>query len=171
MKKNNTISKEEFAVHGYNVTEEQAQELNLHYHYPKNRWALKKYNARGIGRNANNHGQVDMYLLINDNEIIENIGYEFNGCAIISFSASVFTEDMKGLMIEKAHRLVQNALHQMISQDDCERCTLMILEAFLGAYENYHNRKKSPSEEFSLRLINLENAVPQVCGKKREVVY
>eukprot|EP00831_Metopus_contortus_P067315 TRINITY_DN6005_c0_g1_i3.p2 TRINITY_DN6005_c0_g1~~TRINITY_DN6005_c0_g1_i3.p2 ORF type:complete len:125 (-),score=30.79 TRINITY_DN6005_c0_g1_i3:92-466(-) len=93
------VDEADFKAHGYNVTSEQTKALNDHYHDPKNRWALKEYNARGIGRNPDNYGQVDMYLLINGNEEIANVGYEFNGCPTISFSASIFTEEIKGLPV------------------------------------------------------------------------
>ena len=142
-----------FKEHGYDVTSEQAKALNDHYHDPKNRWALKEYNARGIGRNPDNYGQVDMYLLVDDNEEIENVGYEFNGCPTISFSASIFTEEIKGLPLEEALQMTQASLDEMAAKDNCEECTAMILMAFLAAYENYQNRQKSIDEEFALKMI------------------
>eukprot|EP00831_Metopus_contortus_P067313 TRINITY_DN6005_c0_g1_i1.p3 TRINITY_DN6005_c0_g1~~TRINITY_DN6005_c0_g1_i1.p3 ORF type:complete len:140 (-),score=22.22 TRINITY_DN6005_c0_g1_i1:250-669(-) len=136
------VDEADFKAHGYNVTSEQTKALNDHYHDPKNRWALKEYNARGIGRNPDNYGQVDMYLLINGNEEIANVGYEFNGCPTISFSASIFTEEIKGLPVEEALHMTQTSLEEMAAKDNCEECTAMILVAFLAAYENYQNKKK-----------------------------
>ncbi|MDQ1326651.1 MAG: nitrogen fixation protein NifU [Campylobacterota bacterium] len=159
------IEEKDFKAHGYNVTSEQAKKLNEHYHDPKNRWALKEYNARGIGRNPSNYGQVDLYLLINDQEIIENIGYEFNGCPTIAFTASIYTEEMKGSSLEEALQTTQFSLEEMAAQDNCEECTQMILLAFLGAYENYQNRKNNRDEEFALKTIQTNPAFSQqTCG-------
>jgi len=154
-----------FKEHGYDVTSEQAKALNDHYHDPKNRWALKEYNARGIGRNPDNYGQVDMYLLVNENGEIENVGYEFNGCPTISFSASVFTEDIKGITLKEAFDMTKASYDEVEAKDNCEECTTMILVAFLAAYENYHNRQKSVEEEFTLKIIetNLQ-FTQQTCG-------
>jgi NifU-like protein involved in Fe-S cluster formation len=159
------VEKKDFKAHGYDVTSEQAKALNEHYHDPKNRWPLKEYNARGIGRNPDNYGQVDMYLLVNDNKEIENVGYEFNGCPTISFSASVFTEDIKGITLKEAFDMTKASYDEVEAKDNCEECTTMILIAFLAAYENYHNRKKGVDEVFTLRILetNLQ-FTKQTCG-------
>ena len=154
-----------FKEHGYDLTSEQAKALNDHYHDPKNRWALKEYNARGIGRNPDNYGQVDMYLLVNENGEIENVGYEFNGCPTISFSASVFTEDIKGITLKEAFDMTKASYDEVEAKDNCEECTTMILVAFLAAYENYHNRQKSIEEEFTLKMIDTNlQFTQQTCG-------
>jgi len=159
------VDEADFKAHGYNVTSEQTKALNDHYHDPKNRWALKEYNARGIGRNPDNYGQVDMYLLINDNEEIANVGYEFNGCPTISFSASIFTEEIKGLPVEEAFHMTQASLDEMAAKDNCEECTAMILIAFLAAYENYQNKKKDIDEEYALKMIETTlQFAQQSCG-------
>ena len=159
------VNEADFKAHGYDVTSEQAKALNEHYHDPKNRWALKEYNARGIGRNPDNYGQVDMYLLVNDNEEIENVGYEFNGCPTISFSASIFTEDIKGLFLEEALQMTQDSLDEMAAKDNCEECTAMILVAFVAAYENYQNRQNKMDEEFTLKIIETTlQFSQQTCG-------
>lgn len=147
------VDEADFKAHGYDVTSEQTKALNEHYHDPKNRWALKEYNARGIGRNPDNYGQVDMYLLLNGKEEIEDVGYEFNGCPTISFSASIFTEEIKGLPVEEALQMTQTALDEMAAKDNCEECTAMILVAFLAAYDNHQKKKKGIDEEYALKMI------------------
>jgi NifU-like protein involved in Fe-S cluster formation len=159
------VEEADFKAHGYDVTSEQAKVLNDHYHDPKNRWALEEYNARGIGRNPDNYGQVDMYLLVNETDNIENVGYEFNGCPTISFSASVFTEDIKGITLKEAFDMTKTSYDEVEAKDNCEECTTMILVAFLAAYENYHNRKKGMDEAFTLKILetNLQ-FTQQTCG-------
>ena len=159
------VEEADFKAHGYDVTSEQAKALNDHYHDPKNRWALKEYNARGIGRNPDNYGQVDMYLLVNDNGEIEKVGYEFNGCPTISFSASIFTEDIKGIPLKDAFDMTQASFDEIMAKDNCEECTTMILLAFLAACENYEKRQNSVDEEFTLKIIETTlQYAQQTCG-------
>ncbi|MDD2400285.1 MAG: iron-sulfur cluster assembly scaffold protein [Sulfurovum sp.] len=159
------VEEEVFRAHGFDVTSEQARKLNEHYHDPKNRWALKDYNARGIGRNPSNYGQVDLYLLVDDEDKIKDIGYEFNGCPTIAFTASIYTEELKGLPMEEAFAITQSSLEEMAAQNNCEECTQMVLLAFLGAYENYQNRKNDKKEEFALKTMQPNPAFSQqTCG-------
>ena len=154
-----------FKENGYEVTSAQAKALNEHYHDPKNRCPLKEYNARGVGRNPDNHGQVDMTLLVNENEEIENVGYEFNGCPTISFSASIFTEDIKGIPLKEAFDMTQASFDEIKAKDNCEECTTMILLAFLAAYENYKNRQNNVDEAFAIKMIETTIAYSeQSCG-------
>ena len=89
------------------VTKEMEDKLVDHYQNPKNNEALKNYNARGVGRNPDNWGQVDMYLLIDEDGIVRDLGYEFKGCPTIAFTASVFTEEIKGVPLEEAYESTQ----------------------------------------------------------------
>ena len=93
------------------------------------------------------------------------MGYEFNGCPTISFSASIFTEDIKGLPLKEAFDMTQASFDEIMVKDNCEECTTMILLAFLAAYENYEKRQNSVDEEFTLKMIEttLEYA-QQTCG-------
>ena len=159
------VEVEDFKAQGYDITSDQAKALNDHYHNPKNRWALKDYNARGVGRNPDNLGQVDMYLLVNEKEEIEDVGYEFNGCPTISFSASIFTEDIKGIPLKEALDMTQASYDEVMAKDNCEECTTMILVAFLAACENYQNRQNAIDEEFTLKMIQTSlQYTQQTCG-------
>jgi NifU-like protein involved in Fe-S cluster formation len=148
------------------LTKEQQEQINEHYHNPKNMGALEEYNARGVGRNPDNWGQVDMYLQVDDNENIEAFGYEFKGCPTIAYTASVFTEELKGEALAVALKNTQAELDVLNAQSNCDDCIKMILVAFIAAYENYHERKKGTNEEdFSFKMI--ETTVPYTqegCG-------
>ena len=101
---------------GFSVTKEQERKIKEHYDNPKNDSALKKYNARGVGRNPDNWGQVDMYLNVDKDDILQELGYEYKGCPTISFTASVFTEELKGVPIQDAIQTVQAELAEMNAQ-------------------------------------------------------
>lgn len=158
-------SKVNLKADGFDVTKEQEEQIKEHYNNPKNNCALKNYNARGIGRNPDNFGMVDMYLLIDENEILQDLGYEYKGCPTITFTASIFTEELKGVSLEDALNTTNISLEEMNAQENCDECIKMILVAFQAAYENYQNRKNNIDEEFNLKMI--ETSLPftqQTCG-------
>ena len=150
---------------GFDVTKEQEQKIKEHYDNPKNNNELEQFNARGIGRNPDNWGQVDMYLNIDENEILQDLGYVYKGCPTISFTASVFTEELKGVPLKEALSTTEASLEEMNADNNCDDCIKMILVAFICANENYINRKNGKDEEFIFKMI--DTTVPyteQSCG-------
>jgi len=160
------INQENLKEEGFDVSSDQAAKIREHYENPKNAQALEDYNARGVGRNPDNWGQVDMTIKIDQNGIIENLGYIYKGCPTISFTASVFTEELKGLSLDDALKSTSAELDDMMARDNCDDCIKMILVAFICAYENYHERiAKTNEEDYKLRMI--DTTIPyttQSCG-------
>mgnify|MGYP000491159837 CR=1 FL=1 len=138
-----------------NLTKEQEQKIKEHYDNPKNNKALKNYNARGVGRNPDNWGQVDLYLLVDENMVLSDLGYEYKGCPTISFTASIFTEELKGVLLEDAKYTAQIELDEMDVKENCDDCIKMIFVSFLCAYDNYFQRLKgSPKEDYTFKMID-----------------
>jgi NifU-like protein involved in Fe-S cluster formation len=160
------INKENLKDEGFEVSSDQASLIKEHFENPKNAEELKDYNARGIGRNPDNWGQVDMTIKVNENKIIEELGYVYKGCPTISFTASVFTEELKGVSLEDALKSTTLELDDMMAKDNCDDCIKMILVAFICAYENYYERLSGKSEDdFIFRMI--DTTIPytsQSCG-------
>ena len=150
-----TINKENLKEEGVDVSENQADKIREHYNNPKNNHKLENYNARGVGRNPDNWGQVDMYLNIDKDEVLQDLGYEYKGCPTISFTASVFTQELKGVSMIDAVKTVQNDLDDMNAQKNCDDCIKMILVAFLCANENYFQRLEGTNkEDYTFKMID-----------------
>ncbi len=140
---------------GFDVTSKQEDKIKEHYNNPKNNQKLEKYNARGVGRNPDNWGQVDMYLLVDEQEVLVDLGYEYKGCPTISFTASVFTEELKGVSLKDALQTTQIELDILNAQSNCDDCIKMILVAFVCAYENYFQRIEGVNEEdYTFKMID-----------------
>jgi len=148
------------------LTKDQKEKIHEHYHNPKNMKALTNYSARGIGRNPDNWGQVDMYILVDENEIITDLGYEFKGCPTIAFTASVFTEELIGVPLKEAYESTQEELDIQNAQNSCDDCVKMILVAFIAAYANLGERKAGTNlEDFTLHMIEITAPKTEVsCG-------
>ena len=160
------INKENLKEEGFDVSVDQATKIKEHYENPKNNKALKTYNARGVGRNPDNWGQVDMTINLDKSKIITDIGYEYKGCSTISFTASVFTEALKGIDFEEGLKTTQKELEDINAQENCDDCIKMILVAYIAAHQNYYERIAGTNEEdYTFRMVN--NTMPyvtQACG-------
>ncbi len=149
------INQENLKQEGIEVTSSQAQKIDDHYKNPKNNSALTNYNARGVGRNPDNWGQFDLYLQIDDQKILQDLGYEYKGCPTIAFTASVFTEELKGVALDDALKTTQKELDSINAQENCDDCIKMILVAFICAYDNYHERLKGTNnEDYNFSMID-----------------
>ncbi|MCA2005529.1 MAG: SUF system NifU family Fe-S cluster assembly protein [Ignavibacterium sp.] len=73
--------------------------------------------------NATNHAEgynplcgdnVTVYLIIDENNIIQDISFEGSGCAISKASASLMTSMLKGKSVEEAEKLF-NKFHDLVT--------------------------------------------------------
>lgn len=73
--------------------------------------------------NATNHSEgynplcgdnVTVYLLIDENNIIQDISFQGSGCAISKASASLMTSMLKGKSVEEAEKLF-NKFHDLVT--------------------------------------------------------
>ena len=161
-----TIDKESLKDEGVDVSLKQAEKIREHYNNPKNNQKLENYNARGVGRNPDNWGQVDMYLDIDENEALTDLGYEYKGCPTISFTASVFTEELKGTNLIESMINTQAELDELNAQSNCDDCIKMILVAFISACENYFDRLRNTNkDDYNFKMIEITVPYsPQACG-------
>lgn len=154
-----TINKKSLKEEGVDVSVNQANKIREHFNNPKNNKKLENYNARGVGRNPDNWGQVDMYILLDENEVVSDIGYEYKGCPTISFTASVFTEELKGTKLMDSMINTKAELDVLNAQNNCDDCIKMILVAFICACENYIDRfTETNIEDYNFKMI--ETTIP-----------
>lgn len=147
------VNREILEEAGLELTDEQIKQVQEHLENTKNNKKLEVYNARGVGRNPDNYGLVEIYLQVNDNECIDDIGFEYNGCTSIEFTASVYTQDLRGASLEEALEITNIYLDEMNSKEDSDECMKMILIAFMAAHENFLNRKNGINEECHTKTI------------------
>ncbi len=94
-----------------------------------------------------------MYLQVDEDESIDDIGFTYKGCSTIEFSASVYTEDLKGVSLDEALDLTNVYMDEIDSKEDSDECLKMILVAFIAARENFFNRKNGIDEESHIKMI------------------
>ena len=87
--------------------------------------------------------------------VLLDLGYEYKGCPTIAFTASIFTEELKGVSLEDARYTAQIELDEMNAKENCDDCIKMIFVSFLCAYDNYFQRLNgSAKEDYTFKMID-----------------
>lgn len=107
------------------------QEMILdHSRSPKNFGTLSNRSHHACGHNPLCGDMIDIHLLVT-REVISDISFSGDGCAISKASASLMTESIKGRSIEHAQELF-DVFHTMLTKDSNDHAGLGKLEALKG---------------------------------------
>jgi len=87
-----------------------------HTKTPRNFGKLEPCSHDAEGFNPLCGDQLHVYLQINDDNIIEDVKFEGQGCSISTASASLMTENLKGKSIDEFKHMF-NAFHEMATAD------------------------------------------------------
>jgi nitrogen fixation NifU-like protein len=109
------------------------QEIILdHSRHPRHFGALEAANHVAEGHNPLCGDRVKIYLKVDADDRIADVGFEGRGCAISIASASLMTEMLKGRTVAEAESLMGGFLHlvkgedaQGLEADDRERLEVM----------------------------------------------
>lgn len=75
-------------------------------------------------------------------DVIHDIRFDGNGCAISIASASLFTQALKGMQLKKISEMEADFLLDLVKIDKNSvrvKCALLILEAVRNALESSHS--------------------------------
>jgi nitrogen fixation NifU-like protein len=90
-----------------------------HTKSPRNFGKLDPCNHDAEGYNPLCGDQLHIYLQINDDNIIENVKFEGQGCSISTASASLMTDELKGKSVAEFERMFE-LFHDMATADMSE---------------------------------------------------
>lgn len=135
-----------------------------HNKNPHNKSNLSHHTHDADGYNPLCGDKVHIYLKLNDDETIEDISFEGEGCAISVASASMMTKALKGKSIATAKRFLntfQNACTETTppSFDDETEFSAVDLDelSILSSVRNYPMRVKCAT----LAWHTLDSALPK----------
>ena len=96
------------------------QEVILdHGRRPRNFGRLEHASCEARGNNPLCGDRLQVFLDIDADRIIRNVGFVGNGCAISVASASLMTEVVKGKTVDQAESLFET-VHRMCAGDEAE---------------------------------------------------
>ncbi len=133
---------------------EQQKELKEHFNNPKNHKKLEVYNGKGICKNPDKRAKTTIFINVNSEEIVEDIGFLISGCKSTILTGSLFTDTVKGESVDEGVGLCHELLEQLEADlsPDKEKPRL-VMHAFLTAVENYRDRKKGKCEDEKVKII------------------
>jgi len=89
-----------------------------HYKKPHNFHALAEANHIAHGHNRLCGDRITVYLQVED-DVIRDVSFEGEGCAISTASASLMTDALKGKRLDEAQHLFDE-FHGMVTHEDVE---------------------------------------------------
>lgn len=113
-------------------------------------------NHSAAGHNPLCGDEVEIHLTVNDGLIVD-VGFEGEGCAISTASASMLTEALKGKSEAQARSLFKD-VHAMLTdtEDNAQEASLGKL-AVLGGVKDYPMRVKCASLAWHTMIAALDN--------------
>ncbi len=130
-----------------------------HMMNPRNYGTIENYSGKGIGKNPNNNELVELYLLLDEKEIIKEIKFQAIGCMSTAVTGSIFTDIVKGEDLTEADDVANEFLKKIEFAPKEERaCAEMVAKAFMAAQVNYRHKTEG-KEEADYTLLISEDCV------------
>lgn len=114
-----------------------------HFQNPRN--VGKMDDADGVGEvgNAKCGDIMQMFIKVNDEGIIEDVGFKTFGCGAAVATSSMATELIKGKSVDEALQLTNTAVVEALEGLPPVKihCSVLAEEAIKAAIEDYRKRK------------------------------
>ena len=91
-----------------------------HNRRPRNFKKLENAQRTAEGFNPLCGDQISLYVNVDDDGVIEDIGFEGAGCAISKATASMMTEAIKGKNVDKAEEIFEAFRHMLTRKPEEE---------------------------------------------------
>lgn len=111
-----------------------------HNRSPRNYHALTHANHKADGFNPLCGDKLTLYLIIENNKVID-VGFEGEGCAISTASASLMTEQIKNKSVAEVEQLFQD-FHFLVTQENAPVTDRLGKLAVLGGVREFPMRVK-----------------------------
>ncbi|MEA5059531.1 MAG: Fe-S cluster assembly scaffold protein NifU [Clostridia bacterium] len=114
-----------------------------HFSNPRNMGEIEGANGMGMVGNAKCGDIMQMFIKVNDEGIIEDVGFKTFGCGAAIATSSMATEMIKGKKVDEALRLSNSAVVEALEGLPPQKihCSVLAEEAVKAAVEDYEKRK------------------------------
>ena len=126
---------------------------------PPNYGELEKYDAKGIGKNAQTGEMVVIYLKINPfSEVIEDIRWQTNGCGTTLVSGALFSEEYKGKTLQHGIEFTEDVFEKIKDNPPPDAaCGEVVARAFMAAVKDYRSQESKEQIEY----VTLSCPIPE----------
>lgn len=114
-----------------------------HFQNPRNMGEIENYNGMGMVGNAKCGDIMQMFIRVNDEGIIEDVGFKTFGCGAAVATSSMATELIKGKSVDEALTLTNSAVVEALEGLPPVKihCSVLAEEAVRAAVDDYRKRK------------------------------
>jgi len=119
-----------------------------HFKNPRNVGEIEDASGVGTVGNPKCGDIMQIYLDVDDNEIIRDVKFKTFGCGAAVATSSMATEMIKGKSIDEALKLTNAAVVEALEGLPPQKihCSVLAEEAVKAAIEDYR-KKKSPTDK------------------------
>ena len=113
-----------------------------HFQNPRNQKEVENYNGMGMVGNAKCGDIMQMFIRVNDDGIIEDVGFKTFGCGAAIATSSMATEMIKGKSVDEALQLSNAAVVEALEGLPPVKihCSVLAEEAVKAAVDDYRRR-------------------------------
>lgn len=114
-----------------------------HFQNPRNVGELLGANGIGMVGNAKCGDIMQMFIKVNEEEIIEEVSFKTFGCGAAIATSSMATEMIKGKSVEEALKLSNAAVVEALEGLPPQKihCSVLAEEAVKAAINDYQSKK------------------------------
>lgn len=114
-----------------------------HFEHPRNVGEIKDANGVGMVGNAKCGDIMQMFIKVNDDGIIEDVGFKTFGCGAAVATSSMATELIKGKSVDDALKLTNTAVVEALEGLPPVKihCSVLAEEAIKAAIDDYRKKK------------------------------
>ena len=99
------------------IEEERMKMIMDHYENPRNFGPLENPTVILRGGNPNCGDEINIYIRMNGESLIEDISFDGAGCTISQSAASLLTEFLKGKTVSQLEELDSDYLREFLGKD------------------------------------------------------
>ena len=119
-----------------------------HFQHPRNVGEIPDASGVGMVGNAKCGDIMQMFLKINDDEVIEDVKFKTFGCGAAIATSSMATEMIKGKPLSEAEKLTNEAVVEALEGLPPVKihCSVLAQEAVQAAIADYRAKKQQKEE-------------------------